>query len=87
MSENRPCGFDRFEPKRLNRFRSFEDIQREMDGESGGYYFIPPIRRRCEAVFQRAGRAGPGDSGLACEAVRAGVLDQKSKNKKEYDGP
>ena len=87
ICEDRPCGFDWFELEDMDRLRSFEDIQREMNRGSAGYDLILPIRRRHEVVFHRAVRAGPGDSGPACEAVGAGILDQESKNKKEHDGP
>ena len=56
-----------------------------MDSGSAGYDFILTIWRSHEVVFHRAVRATSGDSGLAGEAVRAGVLDQESKSKEEYD--
>lgn len=86
VCEDRSCGFDRFEPESVDRLRRFENIQREMDRGSAGYDLILSIRRN-EMVFHRAVGAGLCDSGLAREAVRAGVLDQESKNKKKHDGP
>ncbi len=85
ICEDRPCGFDRFELECVDCLRSFEDIQREMGRGSAGYDFILTVRRRHEVVFHMAVRAAPGDSGRAGEAVRAGVLDQKSKSKEKYD--
>jgi hypothetical protein len=83
--KDRPGSLDWIELERMDRLRNSEDEEREMNLRRGGADLFLSVWRQTLMLLHGTVHALRGNARFSREALRAGVLDQESKSKDEYD--